>query len=130
MLAMDIQHYNHPCACTMKDGICVGEHKIMVVRDKHAVAGYPAYALPSGFTDSQVLTLFAWLTRHKFYTFGSTIENGSLVRYLTPSRLFRSSPHPTCPQCECHSLVGDPVYCLKNIVLSAQNKGPTIESVT
>lgn len=50
-------------------------------------------------------------------------------RFLTPNKLFKRVSHPTCPSCDMYVMVKEPVFFLKEIVLSAENKGPTLESV-
>ncbi|GFT26020.1 uncharacterized protein NPIL_16941 [Nephila pilipes] len=117
------------CACSCPSQLVVQGKSIIVPRDQQVVNAFPCYALPKECTSEEMVTVVTWLTRHKFWTFANTLENGSLVRYLTPQRIFRLQPHPSCDQCEQHLLEGEPVFCLKNIVLSSQNKGPTVESV-
>lgn len=117
-----------PCACGTRDQIAVQDRSILVHKNAHAVNGYPSYFI-SDPTHQEAFTLVTWLTRHMFHTFYNPIQNGSLVRYLTPEGIFSSQTHETCDRCERHTLVGEPVFFLKGIVLSQGNKGPTLESV-
>lgn len=119
---------NVPCACP--DSIVLEDSGIIVPRRQHAVAGYPGYFIETHCNDKELFTLVVWLTRNRYQRFYNRIENGSLVRYLAPNKVFRKLDHETCAECERHVLSGDPVLCLKHIVLSQYNKGPTVESVT
>ncbi|GFX43070.1 uncharacterized protein TNCV_2711141 [Trichonephila clavipes] len=123
-----IEH--HPvCACDSSCQLVVQGKSIIAARDQHIVSAYPCYALPKDCTSEEIVTIVTWLTRHQFWTFATTLENGSLVRYLTPHFIFSMQPHASCDQCTQHTLEGEPVFCLKSVVLSGQNKGPTLESV-
>lgn len=116
------------CACSSRDHIVVQDTCVVVSKEYHDVRGYPAYAVPESCTDSETVTLVAWLLRYQFYTFVTKIVNGSLVRGLAAGRMFKRQPH-ACPRCECHRLVGDPVFCLAQCVLFREKKGPSVESV-
>lgn len=119
---------NAICACSNHAIVVNNKDTITVVKGEHQVAGFPAYVLPPDCDDEEALAVVAWLTRHQFHTFTSKIEDGSLVRKLEPCRFFRKIPHQSCEICESYELIGDPVFFLKHIVLSKQNKGPTLES--
>ncbi|GBN92061.1 hypothetical protein AVEN_266875-1 [Araneus ventricosus] len=127
-LALNVRVDPLACACDA-DHLVVHDDTVVVFKDSHVVKGYPAYALPAHATNRDVVTLVTWLTRHQFHTFVSKIENGTLNRYLG-YKLFSSSPHPHCTNCTRFTLLGETIFLIKHTVLSAQNKGPTIESVT
>lgn len=117
-----------PCACRSKDGLAIhDEGGVVVAHDHLLVRGSSCYSFDRLDPDRDYPVAVSWLIRNKFLTFHSTIENGSLVRFLSPNQLFRR--RPTSCACVRYDLVGEPVYCLKQSVLSFTNKGPTLESV-
>ncbi|GFS47070.1 baculo_p74_N domain-containing protein [Trichonephila inaurata madagascariensis] len=74
-----IEH--HPvCACDSSCQLVVHGKSIIVTLDQHVVSAYPCYALPKDCTSEEMVTIVTWLTRHQFWTFGTALENGSLVR--------------------------------------------------
>lgn len=113
------------CACP--DRLIV--HGRCIVCPSSTVIGFPYYGIPDGCTPEEELTIVTWLTRQRFLSFASAHEDQSLCRFLAPNRAFRITYSGTCGRCEKHTMYKDPVFCLKSIVLSALNKGPTLESV-
>lgn len=128
---------NLPCACSHP---LVVQGRTITVPKGDSVMGHPSYALPLHCTLEEQLTVVTWLTRGRFLSFGMGVEeilpkrkdgkpNNTITRDLTPNKTFRMRPHPTCHKCEVFDMVKDPVFCLKGIVMSVDNKGPTVESV-
>lgn len=115
------------CAC--RDTLVVRQRTIIVPRGTHFVNEYPYYQIPAAATDEEELTLVTWLTRHRFSSFGCKVTKSKMERFLSPNAIFQTRNHPTCVRCEQHCMIREPVFCLKSIVLSAKNKGPTIQSV-
>jgi hypothetical protein len=115
------------CACHDKLVLC--HRTITVCRGTHIINEYPYYHVPIDATPDEELTLVTWLTRERFFSFGHDNINGTMKRVLVPNAIFQSKPHPTCQYCEQHCMIKEPVFCLKSIVLSMKNKGPTVESV-
>lgn len=124
----------HDTACACPDRLVV-RGRTLVTRAS-TVVGHPCYALPDGCTPDEELTVVAWLTRDRFLSFQLTLEKENindkfkkLKRYLVPNNVFLRKRHSTCPVCDELRLIREPVFCLKSIVVSAENKGPTVESV-
>lgn len=118
------------CAC--RDKLVVWGRTVTVSEGEHVVNSFPYYQLPVDATPEEELTLVTWWTRHRFSSFGHEIQPyercKTMTRFLTSNSIFRCRPHPDCEQCRVYDMVKEPVFCLKSIVLSQQNKGPTIES--
>ncbi|GBN19716.1 hypothetical protein AVEN_261795-1 [Araneus ventricosus] len=117
------------CACHSTDRLVVKNRCMIVPKDEHVVSAFPCYAAPADCTPDELLTIVAWITRHRFMTFECDLHDRHFDRYIAPNSLFQKRPHASCDTCEEHHLKGEPVFCTKRIVLSAQNKGPTVESV-
>ncbi|GBO04781.1 hypothetical protein AVEN_231085-1 [Araneus ventricosus] len=117
------------CACDSSHRIVVKDRCIIIPKDEHVVSAFPCYAIPKNCTPDELVTIITWITRHRFMTFEHEIEKGNFDRYIAPNNAFYKKSHPWCELCEEHYLKAEPVFCMKQIVLSAQNKGPTVESV-
>lgn len=117
------------CACHSAHRLVVKDRCIIVPKGDHAVNAFPCYAIPKNCAQEEILTIITWITRHRFMTFECDIQNHNFNRYITPNKAFRKKSHASCNLCEEHHLTAEPVFCMKQIVLSAQNKGPTLESV-
>lgn len=134
------------CACNSLHGIVVCGRSIIIKNEEHLVNAYPGYALPNDCTPDEELTIVTWLTRSRFLMFSHGYKNWHLKdcepphcncecsvktmeRFLVPNHIFESQSHKNCNVCTVYTLIGEPVFCLKKVVLSAQNKGPTVESV-
>lgn len=122
------------CACSSKDGIVVSEQSITINNDAHLLCAFPCYALPNRCTLEEQKTIVAWLTREKFYNFGHHCkrignQKRKFERFLMPNTVFLKKLNISCEKCSTFTLRGEPVFFLSKNVLSAQNKGPTLESV-
>lgn len=117
------------CACDSKDRLVVRGRCIIVPKDEHVVSAFPCYAIPENCTQDELLTIITWITRHRFMAFDYEVQNHNFNRFITPNNAFYKETHPCCELCEEHYLKAEPVFCMKQIVLSIQNKGPTVESV-
>ncbi|KAG8175201.1 hypothetical protein JTE90_022624 [Oedothorax gibbosus] len=116
------------CACSSENIRLIVYGRYIVCRSSTLMA-FPHYGIPDDCTPEEQVTIVSWLTRQRFLSFASAYENNNLGRFLAPNRTFRTKPSNTCSHCEIHYMEKDPVFCLKSIVLSALNKGPTLESV-
>lgn len=125
-----------PCIATIGKGNCacntthelIVDNKCVFFRDEeNQLNSFPAYKLDGQFNDEELITILTWLTRSKFYIFQSNIQDGSLCRFL--SRNIFKEQKSSCQRCYKYFLKGTPVFCLKTIVVSGRNKGPTLESV-
>lgn len=118
----------HPCACGSPNGLVVNGRSIVVEKDQQSISGFPGYVLPDDCSSDEQLTIVTWLTRNRFVTFSTHLDsNNKLIRCLD-SKIFQKEIHK-CQKCYVNKLVAEPVFCMKEMVVSAQNKGPTLESV-
>lgn len=115
------------CAC--HDEMVVKDRTMIIKKGTHEVTGYPCYGLPLNCTLEEELTIVTWLTRERFLSFGHAIEKGVLKRFLVPNKIFQKQSHSSCNSCEVYGMIREPIFCLKSIVVSMKNKGPTVESV-
>lgn len=125
------------CACSAPNGLVVNGRNILVELDQQSISGFPGYVLPDDCTHDEELTVVTWLVRHRFlrfHTYREPVDKDNkeskkkkLVRDLD-SNLFRCKDLG-CKKCSINTLISEPVFCLKGMVVSAQNKGPTVESV-
>lgn len=128
-------------ACLAKCGMAVTDQSLVVDLNKHVINGYPAYVLPMHCSDLEATLVVAWLTRRHFQTNGTAVEknvamkrylkgkSSSMVRFLQSTNGYFFKSQLACGKCIRFRPRGDIVFCLEHIVLSGQNKGPTIESV-
>lgn len=112
------------CACPNRlivNGRCI-------VCPSSTIMAFPHYGIPDGCTPEEEITIVTWLTRQRFLSFGSDWKNKTFSRYLDNNGVFEKHTSEKCPNCEKYVMDKDPVFFLKSIVLSALNKGPTLES--
>lgn len=126
LYCQNIQRGNR-CACPF--GMFVNEKSVIVPKDQCVVSAYPCYSFPEDCTLEEHVTIVTWLTRNRFLTYKTFVQKGHLHRITVPNKIFEKRPHATCPTCMVFTLLKEPVFFLPNIVLSAQNKGPNLESV-
>lgn len=115
------------CACHTSFEWTVDGRTISFRDESHYSTAYPAYVLDGSVTEREIVTVLTWLTKPNLLRFGSKIENGTLVRFLTPGP-FRRIDSP-CGTCIRYRLEKTPVFCTSSFVISGENKGPTLESV-
>lgn len=115
------------CSCSSLHSLVLRGRSIIIKRNTHQALGYPVYALPPDCTLEETVVAVTWLCRNKFKTFKTRIVNGSLTRSLESNCWFSRTDFSDC--CEMYTLLTDPVFMLKSIVVSPYGKGPTLESV-
>lgn len=114
------------CACGTRNGLAI-YHRTLLINRNNTLLGFPVYALPPDCTLEETVVIVTWLTRFRFKTLKYTINNGWFHRSLETDALFHITECGDC--CQSFTLVNDPVFLLKSIVLSPFGKGPTLESV-
>lgn len=114
------------CACGTRDGLAV-RHWTLFVKKNNPLLGFPLYALPPDCTFEETVVIVTWLTRFRFKTFQSIVEEGWFYRTLESDTVFRSVSCGDC--CQSFILERDPVFMLNSVILSPFGKGPTLESV-
>lgn len=117
------------CSCVTRNSLALSGRSVLIRRNTHQALGYPLYALPEDCTAEETVVVVAWLCRNKFKTFKTRVANGSLQRSLESDCWFRKTDRTDCCCCETYTLVRDPVFMLKSIVVSEYGTGPTLESV-
>lgn len=115
------------CACSTRHALAIQGRSVLVQQNQHVVLGFPLYALHPDCTLEETCVIVTWLFRHRLKTFQSAIVEGSLQRTLGTRTLFQKTLYGEC--CERYTLLKDPVFMLKSIVLSPYGKGPNLESV-
>lgn len=115
------------CACDSPHEWVVDGKCISFRNESNLLATFPGYALEGSFSSEEQTTVLTWLTRSKFYALQHAIENGTLTRYMSHTAFKKIDSK--CGKCFRYRLGGIPVFCLKKIVVSGENKGPTLESV-
>lgn len=115
------------CACSTRNFLAIRGRCITMKRSEHALLGYPCYALPPDCTFKEAFVVATWILRRRFKSFQRCILDGSLYRHLNGNDCFIKEETFSC--CDTQILDRDPVFMLKNIVVSPFGKGPTLESV-
>lgn len=114
-----------PCACHVS--LVVNGRTMIVRMEEQSISAHPGYVLPNDCTPEEQLTVVTWLARNRLVRFCTEFQSGKLTRCLDKN-LFRKKLHE-CQNCFVNTLEHEPVFCMKQMVVSAQNKGPTLESV-
>lgn len=118
-----------PCACASPNGLVVNGRRIIVEKDQQSISGFPGYAFPDNCSLDEQLTLVTWLVRDRFVRFCTFLDSQKKLTRTLDSTFFQTEMHD-CEKCFINTLVAEPIFCTKGIVVSAQNKGPTLESVS
>lgn len=123
------EHYalieSKPCACNSRNGTSVQNSSIIIKNLDNYIKGYENYILNCQ-SEEEIKTVIFWLLKSNFYTFSSRVENRKYKRNL--SERFFYIYYKTCGCIE-YELRGEPIYCLKSIVVSSRKTGPTVKSV-
>lgn len=112
------------CACGTRDGIAVMQYSIFIKNLDRFVTSHENYILKCKL-ESEMKTTILWLVKSQFLTFDYSFENYQFKRCMS-QRFFYI--YPLACGCTRYELKGEPVYCLKSIVVSANRTGPTILS--
>lgn len=123
------------CACNTINDIAVYNNSIFIKSKDQYIVGSSCYRVKFETKDEFEICVL-WLIKSHFQTFSSNIGKffcnrtekweTTLERKVT-TFFFNCRPLPC--QCFQYTLDEIPVYCLKHIVVSGENKGPTIGSV-
>lgn len=119
------------CACHTKNGMAVFGRSFAIA-NKRAPYGHSAYRLPPPDAASTVEhdTALHWLLAPHYYTFHTRVRDEIMNRLLKEAykKMFKiSTSGCSCIRYDMKNVC--PVFCLQNIVVSREKKGPTIESV-
>lgn len=113
------------CSCDTRNGIAVHNSSILINNFDHYIKGHENYILDYK-SNEEITTAVFWLLKSNFYTFDFKLEKSKYTRHL--SERFFSIHHKPCGCIE-YKLTGEPIYCLKNTVVSSRKTGPTVKSV-
>lgn len=113
------------CSCNTRNGIAVYNSSILINNFDNYIKGYENYIFDYKYNE-EITTVIFWLLKSNFYTFDFVLEKSKYTRHL--SERFFSIYHKSCGCIE-YKLIGEPIYCLKNTVVSCRRTGPTIKSV-
>lgn len=137
------------CACNTRDGIAVNEWSIFITDYEKYVKSYEYYFVNCN-TKEEVVTAIFWLLKSYFQTFIGTRNNPlynknksvplddenkpvekKICKYIYEKQMSERFFYIYYEKCGCikYELMGDPIYCLKSIVVSPRTKGPTVKSV-
>lgn len=127
-----------PCACTTPDKLAVRGRTIFVKKGHHEASAFPHYALPKDCTIEETYVIVTWLVRNSWKSFRARVvrekvkKNGKVEevmhfrRTLETNIWFRvSSTDENC--CDRYTLIRDPVFFARQLVLSPFGKGPVVE---
>lgn len=113
------------CACDTRNGIAVNNKSILINDLDNYVKGHENYIIEYK-SYRELKTVIFWLLKSYFYMFDFKVEKSKFTRYL--SERFFSIRYKPCI-CIKYTLSEEPIYCLKNIVVSSLKTGPTVKSV-
>lgn len=116
---------NKSCSCDTRNGIAVNIDSILINNLDNYVKGHENYVIEYQ-SPRELKTAIFWLLKSHFYMFDFKIEKSKFTRYL--SERFFSICYEPCG-CIKYTLSDEPIYCLKNIVVSSLKTGPTVKSV-
>lgn len=113
------------CSCDTQNGIAVHNSSILINNFDHYIKCHENYILDYK-SKEEIATAIFWLLKSNFLTFDYELEKSKFTRHL--SERFFYITYKSCG-CKEYELKGEPIFCLKNTVVSSRNTGPTVKSV-